>query len=120
VKASFVAIYDRGLLASERFHFQMTVDLNLSFLVLLDTVYSNPTGIDAGNKLAYWFPPKLVKAGEHIVVYSRAGVVSAELKNGINYHFVFRGLATPVYANPNACGVIMELQTWTTSPKLPG
>jgi hypothetical protein len=120
MKISLVGIYDRGSLEKERLHFRAEVDLDLSFFVVLDSHYLQPTTVEAANRMGYWFVPRSVKKGENVVLYSRAGSTNTETRpDGAIYHFMFRGHSNPLYASPNACAVLMEVQTWITTPQAP-
>jgi hypothetical protein len=116
MKASLAGIFDRGILDKERVHFRADSDLDLSFFVLLSTHSLSETSVSAGNLSAYWFSPRAIKRGQHVVVYTRAGTPSTEAHgDGGMYHFIFRGLVNPLYALPNANAVLMEVATWVTS-----
>jgi hypothetical protein len=116
MKVSVAGIYDRGNLDKERVHFRADIDLNLSFFVLLDTRLITPTEVTAGNLSAFWFPPRPILRGQHVVVYTRAGSVNSETRNdGSIFHFLFRGLPNPLYAAPQATAVLVEVQTWASA-----
>lgn len=118
MKISISGIYDRGDIQKERLHFRADVALDLSFYVLLDTVYQGPSSVSAGNLSAHWFGPRQIARGEHVVVYTRFGNPSVEKRdNGSVYHFLFRGLATPLYTMPNSCAVLIEAQTWASTQR---
>ena len=121
MKLALVGLYDRGSLDKERIHVRAEVDLDLTYFIIVDSHYLSPTAVEAGNRMGYWFVPRLLKKGEHAVVYTRAGSPSTETRpDGSTYHFVFRGHANTLYASPNSCAVLMEVQTWvTTSQALP-
>jgi len=116
MKASLAGIYDRGILDKERVHFRADTDLDLSFFMLLDTQQANLTQVAAGNLSAYWFAPRSILKGQHVVVYTRAGYENVETRNdGTIYHFLFRGLHNPLYALPQARAVLVEVQTWNAT-----
>lgn len=116
MKAILVGLYDRGKLSDERVHFRALFDLDLSYYVIFDSFYSTPSTISVTQKTCYWFTSRQIKAGENLVLYTRAGTPSTERRaDGSIYHFVFRGLSRPLYADPNACAVLFELTTWATT-----
>ncbi len=78
MKVSVAGIYDRGILDKERVHFRADTDLDLSFFVLLDTQSVGPTQVSAGNLSAYWFAPRAIPRGHHLVVYTRTGNSNSE------------------------------------------
>lgn len=117
MKISVAGIYDRGNLEKERVHFRADTDLDLSYFVLLDTMWINATQVSAGNHSAYWFSPQQIPRGHHVVVYTREGTPSVETRADQSvYHFVFRGLQHPLYITSQASVVLIEAQTWTAMP----
>jgi hypothetical protein len=122
VKASIAGIYDRGSLDKERVHFRADVDLDLSFFILLDSQFVPllMSQVSAGNHSAFWFGPQQIPRGHHVVVYTRAGVPNVETReDGSVYHFFFRSQSNPLYALPQACAVVLEVQTWASTGMSP-
>lgn len=118
MKATLLGIYDRGVLANERVHLRATQDLDLSFYAILDTNYITATTISTGNRSVHWFAPKPIKTGQNVVLYTKAGKPNTETRpDGTIYHFIFRGYASPLYSDANACAVLTELMNWMTSAK---
>jgi hypothetical protein len=116
MRISLAGIYDRGSHEKERVHFRADYDVNLSFYVLLDTMRNNTSEVSAGNLSAFWFGPREIPRGHHVVVYTRAGNTNIEKRDdGSIYHFLFRGLPNSLYAVPEASAVLMEVQTWVTA-----
>ena len=122
MKLNIVGIYDRGILPKERVHCRAEVDLDMSFIALLDTTMVSATEVKAGELKCYWFLPLKVQAGEHVVIYTRAGVANAENRaDGSRYHFLFRGLVNTLYASASSVATLLSIDTWTTiAPPGPG
>src|SRR5450759_4870249 len=102
MRVIWLGIYDRGDLSKERAHFRALFDIDLQFYAVLDTQYQTPfpfgSRIEANNKGCYWFIPFQVKAGQNVVLYTRAGSQNTETRNdGSVFHFFFRGLQQPLY-----------------------
>ncbi len=116
MKLTIVNIVDRGR-PEERLHLTATADTNLSFYVVFATAYLSPTSIATTPKFVFWFTNKPVKAGDIIVIYSRAGVAS-ERKNpdGTTSCFYYWGKPTSIWANTGDCAVLLELANWQTTP----
>lgn len=114
-------IYNRGDLQNERLHLRVKADVDLTYCLVFDSIYIGPTEIGNGQRTGFWFPPKIVKAGNNVVLYTRAGNASEELRpNGEYFHFIFRGLTIPKYGHPHSCAVVIEMLTWdTTKPATP-
>lgn len=111
-----VTIADRGNLTSERVHLQVTRDCDLSNYLLLATIQAGPGKVYAGLRPAYWFNAEQVKEGDHIIVYTREGQVSKEVRpdQHIN-HFLFWGVKNAMFG-PGAMVVIGELNAWQAGP----
>jgi hypothetical protein len=115
VGLKFVSLVDRGQLGTERVHLVVTRDGDMSYYVLLATHALSPQEIASGNRLAYWFEPKKVREGDHIVVYTRPGTYSRSVRpDGRTNHFFFWERREPLFGAPNARVVIAELNTWET------
>jgi hypothetical protein len=116
MKAIWIGIYDRGVLKDERVHYRVNVDLDLAYFAVFDTASADANTISAGHSTCYWFGPTRIKAGENVVLYTRAGSYSTETrKDGTVYHFFFRGRGTALYQNADSRAVLFELNTWATA-----
>lgn len=117
MKFLFVGIYDRGILEKERLHFRAMSDCDLQFCIIIDTYFINEKAIQAGQRITYWFAGKRIKAGENIVVCSRAGTESTENRpDGNTIHFYFRGNAISINNDPKSTAALFEIANWITLP----
>ena len=108
-------IVNRGDIANERVHLEVTRDGNTSYYILLATQELSPDRINAGGRPAYWFESTEVKAGDHVVVYTRAGTYSrSQRKDGHFNHFFYWGYTTPLFGAVTARVVVAEINTWET------
>jgi hypothetical protein len=120
MKVTLLGVYDRGVISKERVHFRADVDLNLSFFIVLDSFWIDATNVQAGYRAGYWFAPHSVKKSENVVLYTRAGTPSTEEhSDGATYHFVFRGNTEAAYTTPKASAIVMEINTWISTPAVP-
>ena len=111
---SWVAIYDKGG-NDERLHFRATANVDLSHYAVFDTVSLTPETIRPYQRTCFWFVSKKIKAGDNVVLYTRAVSPSTETRlDGSLYHFLFRGLSAPLYTAPNTRAVLFELNTWSS------
>ncbi|MDE3098961.1 MAG: hypothetical protein KGJ88_05765 [Verrucomicrobiota bacterium] len=117
MKTTWLGIYDRGNIANERVHFRALADIDLQFCAIVDTQYQTVQGlIEVNNKNCFWFSPYPVKAGQNVVVYTRAGVPNFETRaDGSMFHFFFRGLGQPLYQPVHRCAVLLEINSWITT-----
>ena len=119
MKIEIVAILDRGNAANERLHLRALSACDLRYFLVFATKYSNPNAIANPPKRVHWFRSKSVKAGDTVVLYTRKGNSSETLNpNGVTSHFEFWGLDAPVWNSPEDCAVVIEINTWATSPYL--
>jgi hypothetical protein len=120
MKVTLLGLYDRGVIANERVHFRAEDDLDLAFFVVLDSLWVDSSKVQAGFRTGYWFPPRTIKKGEHVVLYTRSGTPNTEPHtDGATYHFVFRGQGNPIYTNTTATAVLMEINTWVSTQPAP-
>jgi hypothetical protein len=90
--------------------------LNLAYVVLLSSRYLASTSIAANLLPAFWFPPKMVKQGDNIIVYSNAGTVTQETNpDGTTNHFFHWGFPQTIWQDPAACVVVVDVNSWQTS-----
>jgi hypothetical protein len=117
MKISWIGIFDRGVLANERIHFRALYDLDIVNYAVYDTTRIDKTSVFSSQKSCWWFSSKKIKAGENVVLYTRAGIATTETRqDGAIYHFLFRGLIQPLYVKPEACAVMFEINFWDTNP----
>jgi hypothetical protein len=110
MKIEAVGIYDRGDLTKERLHLRALADIELNAYLVLDTNYVTATTIQVGQRQCYWLPPKSVKAGESVIVYTRVGSPSTETQeDGTIHHFIFRQNDRTLYHDKKSCAVTFEL-----------
>lgn len=107
-------IADRGNFASERVHLVVTRDCNISSYLIMATVEAAPGKVYGGFRPTYWFAAQEVKTGDHIIVCTRQGADSKELRpDGHMNYFFFWGLTNNVAMfGPTARVVLAELNSW--------
>lgn len=116
MKITISQIYKRGVPSEERLIMKVLNDVNLSFFVVLDTVYSTPQTISTIAKHTFWFKPKPVKAGDTVVLYTKEGTPSEKkLDDGTTAHFYYWNQRNPLWNLTGNCAVVMELNSWETS-----
>jgi hypothetical protein len=117
IALKFQSISSRGDKINERIHFEVWRDADLSFYVLIATAINGPSQILAGNRTCYWFPPRAVKPGDTVCVYTKPGnnASGAGLApNGHTMHFAYWGSSTPLFGDRASRVVIAEINTWVT------
>jgi len=67
-------------------------------------------------KDVYWFPPKKVKSGDWVVLYTKVGPTSEKVtENGPTSHFFYWGKLKPMWGS-GAIPVLVETPTWKNVP----
>jgi hypothetical protein len=116
---TFVTISDKGK-SEERLHFRAAAELDLSSYAVFDTVAFDdkadalgiPDRIFPGQRTCFWFSAKKLNVGESVILYTRAGNATSEQRADGLYHFIFRGLPTPLYTSPRSAPTLFEVNTW--------
>lgn len=116
MKLQILGLINRASRTDERLYLRALADVNLSFYIVFDTTYLSPSAISNEQRHAFWFPNTPVKAGDHIVLYTRPGTQTSQLNpDGTSSHFFFWGLGHPIWNNTGDCAVVFEVNTWETS-----
>ena len=78
------------------------------------TVVLTPQTIAAGLRPAYWFVAQQAKEGDHIILYTREGKDSKEVRpDGHTNHFFYWSVKNAMFAGPGQV-VVVELNAWFT------
>ncbi len=100
----------------ERLHLTVLVDTSLVYYAVFDTVRIED-GISQSPKRVYWFNDYQVKAGDHVILYSKPGTdVAKRRTDGATNHFFYWGLKNTLWGAKDACAVVVEVNDWETSP----
>jgi len=114
------SIADRGIANKERLALRVTSDTTLSYYVILDTAYITPNSIQTVPKNVFWFPPKPVKAGEWVLLYTRPAtttdLVEKILDDVTTAHIFYWGQPNVLWRQTGNCAVVLELSDWVTTP----
>jgi hypothetical protein len=117
MKFEIIEILDRGDKANERLHLRMLADGNIQYIVVFAAKYTKSNSVNLPPKHTHWFRSKLVKTGDSLVLYTRAGSPSEITNtNGTISHFEFWGLSNPAWSQSEDCAMVLELNTWQTTP----
>ena len=116
MKIEIINIIDRGTADQERLWLKVSSDTDLVYFIVFDTTYTTQASISNLPRHTYWFRPKIVKAGDQVILYTKAGTPT-ETKNqdGSTTHFLFWGLEKTIWNAPGDCAVLFEVSTWQTS-----
>jgi len=110
-----VTIADRGNSVNERIHFEVIRDCDLASYVVMATLEVSPGRIAAGFRPVYWFVSDQVKAGDHLILYTREGQDGKDIRaDGHRNHFFFWGVKGGTMFPTNAKVVLVEINQWVT------
>lgn len=127
-----IEITDRGKPFQERLHLEARIAVDMQFYIVYATTQIPPTqnlvtGIGAlwalrpekisiVPKATFWFPEYKVARGDHIVLYSCAGVQSKQIRtDGFYDHFFFWGSQQVLWDTPNARATVFEMAGFETT-----
>jgi len=117
MRLKIVTIVDRGIPNKERLHLSVLAQANLSFCVVLGTTKISPTVISTAVKYFHWWSDYSVNAGDNVILYTGAGTHTVSVRpGGGRDHFFYWGLPNVIWGEQNSCAVVLELETWETSP----
>jgi hypothetical protein len=117
MRLKLLSILNRGVPEKERLHISVLADDNLNYYAVFDTDYQNGE-IAAIPKRAYWFVDYRVKAGDHILLYTKLGTDSRRIRSdGFWNHFFYWGLKKALWGQPANCAVLLKIEDWETSPR---
>jgi len=119
MKVEIINILDRGIEQQERLMLRVLGDTDLSHYVIFDTVYISGNSISSSPKNVYWFAPKKVKTGDYIILYAGTGTPTQSLNaDGTTNYLIYWGLNKTIWNNKEDCAVVLEINTWNTTPLL--
>ena len=115
MKLEIIQILDKGVENKERLYLRVLADTDLSYYIVFDTTYTSENTISNIQRHAYWFKPRKVKAGDYVILYTRAGNTSTrQNKDGSTNHFLFWGIDRTIWNKDDDCAVLFEVNSWMT------
>jgi hypothetical protein len=116
MRLQIVQIYDRGVANKERILLRASAETNLSSYIVFNTWYITPQAISRSPRNVFWFPPKPIKPGDSVVLFSGLGTPSeSQNQDGTTTYFFFWGLANTIWNKTGDCATLVELNNWMTS-----
>jgi hypothetical protein len=116
MKLKIVQLTDRGIAFQERLHLTVLAEANLINYVVFDTVGISNDRIVAIPKRAFWFSSYVVRPGDNVILYTKAGVSSVTRRpDGGADHFFFWGIDSTLWNDASARAVLLEVSDWQTS-----
>lgn len=106
-------IIEPGNYRKERIAFKVISDCDLKFFVVHYTNLVNEGTFSNKPKETFWFPPRKVKAGDWVVLYSNSGQDSSKInEDGKTSYFYYWGLKNPNFIKSTDGVVLAEVESW--------
>lgn len=103
---------EAGNLQKERLVIKIRDDVDIGEYAVFHSRISSNAIPTSGSKKAYWFPDRAVKAGDLVVLYTKAGTTGKkDLGEGRTAHFFYWGQETALWG-PNTGAVVLEISDW--------
>jgi hypothetical protein len=109
------SVADKGSIDKERLVIRVVNDTNVGeFAIFRTGFYDNEVTVGVVN--TFWFPDKQVRAGDLVVLYSKAGATSEKkLESGNTAHFYYWGQSEPLWSNSQRAAVLLHAPAWESS-----
>jgi len=103
---------DAGNLQKERLVIKALHDVDIGEYAVFCSRTSAHFLPTTGSKQAYWFPDRSVKAGDLVILYTKAGKTSTKaLSQGRTAHFFYWGQESALWGSPRTA-VVLEISDW--------
>ena len=111
-----IQIIDKGIPNNERLWLKALRNLDLSHYVVINTNVLSNGNIMPYHRECYWFPKKIISAGDTIVLYSRIGTDNEIVnKDGTKTHFFYWGNKSTLWGKVDSAAVVLEITGWGTA-----
>ena len=116
MKIEIHSVDDKGKLDGERLWLKVKEDLSdLGYYQVADSTYHDDGTISNELRHIYWFPPKGVKSGDWIRLYTKNGTNDkTTATDGSTIHNFYWKLDRTVWNKGKDQAVLFELKTWTS------
>ena len=104
-----ISVHGHGKFNEEFVLLRAIADCNLTNYILADTTYTAPQTISNKSRNMHWFQGLPLKAGEHVIFYTRPGSYSKTTNSGMIYHHMYWGLKAAVWNNTGDDAHLFEI-----------
>ena len=117
MNATSLQILNRGVPNQERLYFKALSNFDSRYIAVFLSTHATLTSINNGGNKAYWFPPKIIQLGDHVLLYSCVGTNSERIHlDGKKIHSFYWGLRSTIWSEPNSCAVLFDLVNYQATP----
>ncbi|ELE9015662.1 TPA: hypothetical protein ACJIWP_000455 [Enterobacter cloacae] len=111
MKIKISSIREAGNLQKERVVIRVESACDIGEFILLQTGFKDGT-VNSGIYETFWFPDKMVRAGDYVVVYTKKGTRSEKPFNEATSHFFYMGNLEPIWNREERSAVLMHAPEW--------
>lgn len=109
------SIVNNGDQTKEYVLLEVKEDCKLQYYMICDTTYTGDGKISNELRHTYWFPPKSVKKGDFIRLYTEDGKNnSLDNNGGSTTHNFYWNIGRPIWNDEKDRAVLFEINTWTS------
>ena len=114
MKLEFLNFTEVGNLEKERLVLKAGDDLDIGKYIIMRSKRGTTGSPTSGSKNAYWLPDLTVKAGDLIVIYSKAGKARKKnLDSGKTVHFYYWHFKKPIWGpDTENTAVLINVRQW--------
>ncbi|HRB72382.1 hypothetical protein [Flavobacterium sp. WV_118_3] len=116
MKIHIRGIYDHGN-NDERIILDVNTDTDIGDFLILDSTFTARGRASNKVRHPYWFPDKIVKKGDTVVLYTKRGENKTRLNEDNTYsHFFYWELEYNIWNNTGDCAVLLHIADWSSYP----
>lgn len=109
----FLHVRNRGVLEKERLVFKADEPVDLGRYFLFKTTLLDDDHVSSRVESTYWFPDKIIKIGDLIIVYSKIGTESDKTnEDKTKSHFFYWDSERPLWSKKDDCPVLSRIGHW--------
>lgn len=111
------SVADAGVVGKERLIMKATDDHDVGDYAVFQVNVGADGGLSTKTLHSFWFPYKLVKKDDLVVLYTKAGQPKEKLlENGQTAHFYYWGLKDVIWNDARRSAVLLHAPYWTSKP----
>jgi hypothetical protein len=106
---------DGGKLEAERLVMRIEDSIDIGEFAVFRTE-TNEGSVTTNVSRTFWFPDKATKAGDLVVLYTKAGSNKERPnKNGSTSHFFYWGMSEVLWDSPEFAAVVAHIDEWRST-----
>lgn len=107
-------ISDAGSADKERLVIKVTRPDDVGNYAVFHSKFTTAGKVSSKVQHVFWFPDRLIKAGDLVVLYTKVGTNSQKQNTDeTTSHFFYWGLPAPIWSEADSCAVLLQVASWT-------